>query len=370
MNSFVPFHLKDSKPVNTLPNFPRISIPNSFPNQMEVPKLQGFFAFPGSYSPTNSDLRTASTNSVCLSPLSNYSPPKQSPPVVNPGLNNLLMTLKMQQNLQNEIFRAQMQQLADLKNSLLQKLNQQPQVQTESAISPVQNIQKQTSVPPVQEPQPQQSTVKVEAYTNEVPQKNLSKKGLKAQIKDIVLFVLDNFGRVSESSFEQEKQKYSDNKDLVLVFDMLNAKYASTIKTKEEMVKYTLRRAFKFIKSSVKKTTQGNSKGVSKVICNKYFHVSQEDFSKVGNEEDFLKVVLPFRKNSKNKTMNTTFINEVFASEEFCRDYQAYLESFESILEADNKNKVERLISFIEECLNKNKLGVKNFNVSFYLLFA
>ena len=54
--------------------------------------------------------------------------------------------------------------------------------------------------------------------------------------------------------------------------------------------------------------------------------------------------------------MNTTFINEVFASEEFCKDYQSYLKHFEDILEADNKNKIDRLATYIEECIRKRKI--------------
>jgi len=41
---------------------------------------------------------------------------------------------------------------------------------------------------------------------------------------------------------------------------------------------------------------------------------------------------MPFRKNSKNKTMNNNFLSEVFSSEGFCDDYKDYLESLDEVL--------------------------------------
>ena len=58
--------------------------------------------------------------------------------------------------------------------------------------------------------------------------------------------------------------------------------------------------------------------------------------------------------------MNTKFINEVFSSDDFKRDYDNYLDNFENILEQDNKSKVDRLATFIEDCLKKQKLKVNH----------
>lgn len=59
--------------------------------------------------------------------------------------------------------------------------------------------------------------------------------------------------------------------------------------------------------------------------------------------------------------MNSSFINEVFASEQFCKDYSAYLEDLDEILESDNNSKIERFVGFIEECIKKKKIQVKNY---------
>jgi len=56
--------------------------------------------------------------------------------------------------------------------------------------------------------------------------------------------------------------------------------------------------------------------------------------------------------------MNSSFINEVFSSEEFKRDYQTYLEDLDEILEADNNGKIERFVYFIEDCIKKKRIQV------------
>jgi len=365
MNTFIPLlQQKDTKsftPFNPVAKLPPFNFFGDLNNasDIEIPKLNLSLSNCNPYSPTNTRTRTSSINS--LSSVNVMSPLQGPSTAYNNELGSLFLTLKLQQNIQKEIFRAQMQELLEIKSSLVEKLNQQQtqlvsHVQTQLS-TPIQN----TIYSPIQRQSNANSLVKVEASLEtlvEIPKLRLDsvKRSLRTDIKDIITFVLDNFGRVNESHFEAEKLNYGYNKDLMAVFDLLALKYSSTIKTKEEMVKYTLRRAFKFIKSSLKKESNSNPKGVSQKICNKYFKALEDDLETLGSEEDLLKVALPFRKNSKNKTMNTKFINEVFSSEEFKRDYDNYLENFENILELDNRGKIDRLAAFIEDCIKKQKL--------------
>jgi len=191
--------------------------------------------------------------------------------------------------------------------------------------------------------------------TSKKEERKEPRKDHRGSIRDIVMFFLENYGRINDACFIEEMEKYRNSKDLLEVFNMLMSKYSSTIKTKEEMIKYTLRRAFKFIKGKLRKET--NMKGVSKTLCNKYFQASLDEISNTGNEEEFLKSRLPFRKNSKNKTMNASFISEIFSSEEFCKDYEAYLKSFDDVLEADNNSKIDKLIETIEDYIRDNRLN-------------
>jgi len=267
--------------------------------------------------------------------------------LTNPEVNKLVLALKLQKSMQDEIFKAEMLKLLEIKDALLAKLNQVP------SSAPSKNLVSLPKSFPSNE-------VKIENEV-EFPHKerniqSSSANSLNDQVQEIVHFVLDNFGRINESNFDEEKAKYSHNKDLMLVFEILVSKYSSTIKTKEEMVKYTLRRAFKYVKNNIRKQTNSTSKGVSKALCKRYFNASQDDISKIGNEEEFLRFVLPFRKNSKNKTMNTNFISEVFSSEDFCRDYDLYLKSFDRVLEDDNKSKIRKFTNFIEECVRQGKI--------------
>lgn len=40
---------------------------------------------------------------------------------------------------------------------------------------------------------------------------------------------------------------------------------------------------------------------------------------------------MPFKKGSKIKTMNSTFLKKVFKSKLFCEDYKEYLQKFDEL---------------------------------------
>ncbi len=201
-------------------------------------------------------------------------------------LNRLLCTLQLRQNIQTNLFKMQMTRLLELKSSLLNKFNQQQEsFQYQGGDASLKTVS--------------DTSVKEEAvFTKEESTSSSFMDGtpdLKQEIKNIIIYVLENYGRINEAVFNSEKAKYSYNKDLQTVFELLTSKYSSTIKTKEEMVKYILRKAFKFVKNNLKKGKNTNKSSVSKALCDKYFHASQEDISKSGSEELFLKSILPFR---------------------------------------------------------------------------
>ena len=208
-------------------------------------------------------------------------------------LAQILAGLNFQQNLQNSIFRAQVNKLLELKCALLEKINIQDSLSASRSESPVQDFQaQQIPIPSLEineaENDESVSRAKIKPKQGEDP-----KKGNTAKIRDIVNFFLENYGRINDACFLREEEKYKGNKDLLQVFKLLSAKYSSTIKTKEEMIKYTLRKAFKFIKGKLRKET--NTKGVMKSLCNKYFHASPDEVYEGENEEEFLKSKLPFR---------------------------------------------------------------------------
>jgi len=103
-------------------------------------------------------------------------------------------------------------------------------------------------------------------------------KTLRSQIREIVELVLKNIGKIKESKLEDEKEKYAHSPELAEVFDLLIYKYTSTIKTKEEMVKYVLRKAFKAMKYNYKKQLKMDNKTACSTLAKKYFGTTKEEF--------------------------------------------------------------------------------------------
>lgn len=119
----------------------------------------------------------------------------------------------------------------------------------------------------------------------------------------------------SDYSLQKEKQKcVGDDRDLAEVFEMLIRKFKKLKKTKEEMTKYCMRKAFKFLACKHKKIFDGKD---STDFLKEYFeHMESESFS------------VPFKKNSEEKTMNTNFLKKLFSSTQFTSDYKLFLSKF------------------------------------------
>lgn len=76
-------------------------------------------------------------------------------------------------------------------------------------------------------------------------------------IRSILTYFIQNIGRVRTSKINLEREKYinpnNNFHDLGLIFDLLMKKYIMSNKTKEEKIKYVLRKAFKFLGDKLKK---------------------------------------------------------------------------------------------------------------------
>lgn len=57
--------------------------------------------------------------------------------------------------------------------------------------------------------------------------------------------------------------------------------------------------------------------------------------------------------------MNSSFLADTFSSESFREDYNQFLNCFDDAMYADNYQKIERFITFIEECITKNNVKVR-----------
>lgn len=200
----------------------------------------------------------------------------------------------------------------------------------------------------------QQNTVAPLLHNNKMTQE--------FQVKSMVEFLILNFGIVSQSEIDREKQKYSHDETLSQVFNNLVLKYTSMAKTKEEMVKYVFRKALKAIKDKLKGSMKRSDKEVTKAFCQKYFSLSKEEILgksgiDIDNEEELLKLMLPFKKTSTNKTLNANFLSGIFGSEEFCAAYEGYLWEFEREADYDNAQKIKKFVEFIMSCIKSNKVS-------------
>jgi len=180
---------------------------------------------------------------------------------------------------------------------------------------------------------------------------------LEAQVKFIIHFFINNYGKIPENDFEAERAKYSHHAKLTQVFDVLALKYASTNKTKEELVKWVLRKAIRATKKNIKADLKLDQRELSQSICKRYFKEGSPSQSDDAEELDELAdTLLPFKKNSKNKTMNSSFITEIFSSEEFRNDYSSFMDNFDQMADGEISEKVPKFVNYVMKCVKKDNI--------------
>lgn len=184
------------------------------------------------------------------------------------------------------------------------------------------------------------------------------------ELEKIVRFIITNMGRMTQQTMENSRTQITDNPALLQIFDKLVMKYYSAKKCKEDIVRYILRKAFKVMKTEIGKEQKVCGKQATLLLCKRYFPANfdriEEAKIKIKDGDELLEFMMPYRKNSKNKTMNNSFVSEIFSSESFCREYQKFLKGFYEIIKEDNDKKIDKLITFLAECVKKDcvsKLG-------------
>jgi hypothetical protein len=229
----------------------------------------------------------------------------------------------------------------------------------------LQNLQANTNPWMAFQQKPVQSNIpvapKVPQQTSQIPELDhvfSKEKNFRAQIRDVLDFVISTVGKISEEELEKAKRKLSSDKKLTQIFEALVTKYSSSVKTKENIVKYVLRKTFKTMKENLMKEKNMDSKIACGAFVEKYFPESREDLKEKGvnteDDEELFNALMPFKKNSKNKTMNNNFLVEIFTSDNFKNDYDLFLAGLDDSMFADNYQKIERFTVYIEDCVDKN----------------
>lgn len=125
----------------------------------------------------------------------------------------------------------------------------------------------------------------------------------KSDIRSMVHFLLNNIGIAEEKTIEEARTIYSKDPLLSGLFDNLMGRYNTTIKTKEEMVKYTLRKALRWLRLKVAKGKESDPKEGMKILIQRYFggsYLEKKGLSGL-NDDQVLDKFLPFKYNNISK---------------------------------------------------------------------
>jgi len=194
--------------------------------------------------------------------------------------------------------------------------------------------------------------VKKEEFSEE----SMATEKLRADVVQMLNLFLKDFGKVDNYEVAYQRVRYSHNKVLLQVFDCLSEKYTLSSKGRDDMIRFILRRAISSMRDNLRNKNKISAKDASMELCKKYFGPAagkNPDQGKLENEDEFLNFLLPYKKNSKNKTVNISFIKEIFSSDLFYKDYLVYLDNFDQILEADNLKKIEKFVNFLMACIQE-----------------
>jgi len=185
---------------------------------------------------------------------------------------------------------------------------------------------------------------------------------LKDQLNQMLDLFINACGKENEESkIAAYRALYSSDEALLSIFDGLLRKYRSCAKNREDMVRFVLRKAMISLRDSVRGKCGLSAKGASLALCRKYFSSRLQELTEhnidLDDEDQVLNFLLPCKKNSRNKTANSTFLAEIFASEAFYEDYLQFLEKIDDTLEADNKKRSKKLIDFLTVCAEEGNFA-------------
>ena len=195
------------------------------------------------------------------------------------------------------------------------------------------------------------------------------KSELRIQVEGMVNFFLKTFGKSDKKEISEERAQYKENQKLLKLFDALSGKYHSASKNKEDMTRFVLRKALTYLRDVLRSEHKTSAKGASILLCKKYFSErfnelihEMNDAVSMENYDKLLGFLLPYKKNSRNKTANMSFILEIFASKNFYQDYLGFLQNFDEILQLDNENRMKKFVDFLINCIENNSCHkIKNF---------
>jgi hypothetical protein len=176
---------------------------------------------------------------------------------------------------------------------------------------------------------------------------------LEEDLEGILNSILDHNGKKPLKEVQKDLADLVHSEALSQIYRQILLKYQRSAKAKEDTVRFVLRKAFTWIRDEVRATENLSAKAASLVLCNRYFKSKIKDFGAPLNDDELVNFLLPYKKNSRNKTANTAFATEIFASEEFSKDYAKFLGNIQKVLETENTQRKGKFLDFLLECAKK-----------------
>ena len=149
---------------------------------------------------------------------------------------------------------------------------------------------------------------------------------------------------------------YVQNESFLQAYDALVQKYFLSKKVKEDIVRYIIRKSWKTMKKPLKGAEKIKGKKASLFLCKRYFpeQFGPADGADSHKESELLGFLMPYNQNSKNRTMNSKFLQEIFSSEAFLKDYQEFLPCLNFYLQEDKKKRLKKLLDLLIKCVKSN----------------
>ncbi|CAD8178236.1 unnamed protein product [Paramecium pentaurelia] len=165
------------------------------------------------------------------------------------------------------------------------------------------------------------------------------------EMTSLLIFLSKNISLLQDSVFEEFvkenlKTLSSFSKDIP---NIIKKRYVQINKTKEEMTKFIIRRCFLFIKSQIEYEEQEDLSAEER--DRQFYHSFFSNDKEFMNALDHQSIddIIPFRKDSKMKTMNDTYLRKLFASKKFSSFYSKFLTQFQQICILENNEKIDNM---------------------------
>ena len=167
-----------------------------------------------------------------------------------------------------------------------------------------------------------------------VPQINLEK-----EIVNMLRFFIGDYQN-KLSLFAEESLKYTNHPKLISLFKILWIRYSQTKYEDSQMRFAVLRTAIRHVIKQIK------AKQIIK-------QESSEKFEENGDEEQLLKLCLSLQI-SRSRSIKAETVNRLFASQDFRRYYDDFVEKFSEMMFEENLKRFKNCKKYFVDCVEEN----------------